>query len=67
MLEIERTKASVTIDDVQLIRKSIFEIRDISRETDEYLRQTLAAKVELHATKLEDCDTLLSNLNSKYS
>ncbi|CDW71591.1 UNKNOWN [Stylonychia lemnae] len=67
MREIEKKKAMVTMDDLQVLRKIVFEMRDQFKETEDIVQQSMSVKIELHSTKIEDITNLISNLNSKYS
>ena len=57
MREIERKKAAVTLDDVQILRKNLFELTDLAKSTDDLVRLEIAPKVELNKTNIEDINS----------
>jgi len=44
----------VSLEDLNTLKKMIFEMKDFSVQTDNYVRNTVMAKLELNNTAVED-------------
>jgi hypothetical protein len=44
----------VSLDDINKIKKMIFEIKDFTMQTDNFVRENVLSKIELNNTAVED-------------
>lgn len=57
----------VTKEDINILKRMIFEMKDFTVQTDNFVRQQLLTKVELTATGVEDTNQVVKNIHSKYA
>ena len=57
----------VTLENINIMKPLIFEIKDFTLQKDNFVRQNLLTKVEINSTLIEDINTMIKNLNNKYS
>lgn len=65
-VEVEVKPPEVTIEDINIMKRMIFEIKDFTVQTDNFVRANLLTKLEINNTSIEDMNTIVKNLNSKY-
>lgn len=56
----------VTTEDINILKRMIFEMKDFTIATDNFVRQNLLTKLEINNTSIEDVNQTIKNLNNKY-
>ena len=57
----------VTLEDLNIMKRMIFEMKDFTAQTDNFVRQTLITKLEININGIEDVNNVVKNLNNKYN
>ncbi len=58
--------AEVTMEDMNILKRMIFEMKDFVSQTDNFVRQNLLTKLELNNTSVEDISQQMKNTANRY-
>ena len=56
----------VSVDDLNTLKKMIFEMKEFTMQTDGFVRTQLLTKLEINNTAIEDFHQSIKNLNNKH-
>jgi len=56
----------VTMEDMNIMKRMIFEIKDFVSQTDNFVRQNLLTKLELNNTSVEDISQQMKTTANRY-
>lgn len=63
---VEIKPPEVTMEDMNIMKRMIFDMKEFTIQTDNFVREKLLTKLEINNTAVEDVHTLVKNLNAKY-
>ena len=56
----------MSVDDLNTLKKMIFEMKEFTMQTDGFVRTQLLTKLEINNTAIEDFHQSIKNLNNKH-
>jgi hypothetical protein len=66
-VEVEHKTPEVTIEDMNILKRMIFEMKDFTTQTDNFVRQNLLTKLDLNNTAIEDTNQSIRTLSNKWN